>query len=156
MYFRFDYMDKKQIRHTLKNKTNFLDILQENVNNYSGKYHEILIYAPNIYSLLCELLNSKKITGEQRNLICAAIAYFVLPKDIFPEKIFGVKGYIDDIYLCLYVLNQIKDKHGIEELIEYWDMDINILEKLLVEDYNKLNKEFNYILKDILQYIGIH
>ena len=38
--------------------------------------------------------------------ISAAIAYYVAPDDIIPEEIYGPYGYIDDIFISVYVLIQ--------------------------------------------------
>ena len=149
-------MDKKEIDKQLKNKTEFFHILSENTANYKGKYENIMVNAPKIYNLLCGLLDSKIIYKKDRQKISSAIAYFILPKDIFPEDIFGTKGYIDDIYLCLYILKTLKGEYGIEELLKYWEESPQLLKKFLEEDYEELNKELNYILQDILDYVGIH
>ncbi len=149
-------MDKVNINKLLTNKTEFFDILKDNIEDYGGKYSEIIIHGPKIYKLLCNLLESKNISSNDRNKICSAIAYFILPKDVFPEEVFGAKGYIDDIYLCLYILREIEKEYELEELFPYWEGDIDLLKKLLKEDYEKIDKDLNYILKEILEYIGLH
>lgn len=149
-------MKKKEILKTLKNKTEFYDILLENTRDYSGKYKNILIHAPNIYATLCKLLDSKNISESYRNILSSAIAYFILPKDIFPEDIFGTRGYIDDVYLCLFILRKIEKEYEIEEILECWDGGVKTLKKLLNESYVELDKDFHYILKDILSYIGLN
>lgn len=153
-------MKSKKIKHRekkelLKNKTEFREILLENTKDYKGKYEKEIKFAPKIYKLLCRLLESKNLSKEYRNKISSTIAYFILPKDIFPEDVFGPKGYVDDIYLCLYLLNQIKEEYEIEELLEYWDESPKKLKTLLKDDYKRLDKDFGYILNDILEYIGL-
>lgn len=149
-------VDEKEIKKQLKNKTEFLHILIDNTKNYQGKYEQIIVNAPAIYKLLCNLLDSKNLYKEDRHKISSTIAYFILPKDIFPEEIYGVEGYIDDIYLCLYILNELKKEYGIKELLGYWEESPDLLRKLLGDDYQELDKELNYILKDMLEYVGIH
>lgn len=149
-------VDEKEIKKQLKNKTRFLHILSDNTKDYKGKYEHFITNAPSIYKLLCDLLDSKNLYKEDRHKISSTIAYFILPKDIFPEEIYGVKAYLDDVYLSLYTLNKIKKEYGIKELIEYWDKSPDILKKLLEEDYIELDKELNYILQEMLEYVGIH
>jgi uncharacterized membrane protein YkvA (DUF1232 family) len=81
-----------------------------------------------------------------------SIAYFQLPK----EEFFGAKGYIDDIYLSLYVLRDLKDEYGIQEIIEHWEDDPKDLKRLLTKDFDRLHKKFGYILNDILDYVGLN
>ncbi len=139
----------------LKNKTQFKDILEENTINYKGKHENTIKQCPKIYELLCKLLDSETIESKDKSQISSAIAYFILPKDIFPEELFGAKGYIDDIYLSLYILKKIEQKYEIEELLENWNYDCKLLINLLNKEYQMLNKEYNYILKDMLEYIGL-
>jgi uncharacterized membrane protein YkvA (DUF1232 family) len=152
-------MRKATIKETnkfLKNKTEFCDILEENIKGYSGEFKEIIIYAPKIYKLMCALLDSPNINKSSRNRISSAIAYFILPKDIFPEEIFGTKGYIDDMYLCLHELRKINDEYEFEELLQYWDDEPRILKNLLSKEYEKIDEKLNYILNDMLKYIGLN
>ncbi|MFC1454762.1 YkvA family protein [Candidatus Undinarchaeota archaeon] len=147
--------NKKEIAETLKNKTNFCDILKENTKNYNGDYSEVIQNMPEIYALLCDLLRSKNISVKTRNRICATIAYFILPKDVFPEEVFGTKGYLDDLLLSLHILKEVEVEYEFEELLEYWDGEPKLLKKLITEDYDELYAKFNYIFKDILEYVGI-
>lgn len=42
-------------------------------------------------------------------LVNAALSYLVLEEDIIPDKE-GKDGYLDDLYICAYVLKEIRDK----------------------------------------------
>ena len=149
-------IEQEEINKQLKNTTKFLHILSENTQDYKGKYGEVIINAPKIYKLLCKLLESENIYKKDRHKISSTIAYFILPKDIYPEEEFGAKGYIDDIYLCLYILNEIKEKYGMKEILHYWDSEPELLLKLLEEDYRKLDEKLKHILQEMLDYVGIH
>jgi uncharacterized membrane protein YkvA (DUF1232 family) len=148
-------MDSNESEGELKNKTDFSDVLRDNTLEYSGEYREIIVHAPRIYGLLCKLLMSNKISKRYRTKICATIAYFQLPNDIFPEELFGAKGYIDDIYLSLHVLQDLMGEYGIAEIIEYRDGNPDILKRLLNKDYEKLDKRFRYILGKMFDYVGL-
>jgi len=87
--------------------------------------------------------------------ICANIAYFILPDDIYPENIFGAKGYLDDVFLCLVTLKEIEKEYEIEEILEYWEDSPKLLRKLLSEDYKILVKEMDKILPLAQQYLGL-
>jgi len=146
---------KEEFRKVLKNRTGFYDILVENTRDYKGEFEDVIHEAPEIYDLLCCLLDSKNITKDERNRLSAAIAYFILPRDIFPEETFGTKGYLDDVYLCLYVLREIEREHELEELLEHWKGNVNVLKRLLDKDFKRLDEKYGYILHDVLSYIGL-
>lgn len=148
-------LTKKEIEEQLRNKTDFFDILVENTKNYNGKFKKTMNNAPEIFILLCNLLNSKNIEKEHRIKISAVIAYFILPRDVYSESIIGVRGYFDDILLCLYLLRELRDHYEIEELLQYWEGDSKLLEYLLSEGYKKLYKKYKLFLNDMLEYIGI-
>jgi uncharacterized membrane protein YkvA (DUF1232 family) len=148
-------LTKKEIEEQLRNRTDFFDILVENTKNYNGKFKKIMNNAPDIFILLCNLLHSKNIEKEYRIKISAVIAYFILPRDVYPEKIIGLRGYFDDILLCLYLLRELRDHYEIEELLQYWEGDSKLLEYLLTEGYEKFYKEYKIFLNDMLEYIGI-
>lgn len=147
--------EKSDLHKHLKNKTEFFDILNENTKDYVGKYRDIIKEAPKIYVLLCKILESDFISKKDRSNISSVIAYFILPKDIFPESIFGAKAYVDDIFLCLYILKELEKKYEIEEMLHYWKWDFNLLRMLLSKGYEEINEELHYILKDMLDYVGI-
>ena len=146
---------KQKFSKLLKNKIEFVEILEENTKNYKGEYVNVIRKAPEIYHLLCDLLRSKSISKIHRNKIVSAIAYFILKKDVFPEELFGSRGYVDDLLISLYVLREIRDEYDFEELSEYWEGNDRTLKKLLNEDFEKLNKKYGYILNDILKFVGL-
>jgi uncharacterized membrane protein YkvA (DUF1232 family) len=61
-----------------------------------------LNYGPDLFKLLIETLNDKKMKSELRLRVSAALAYYVSPFDIIHETIYGLYGYINDIFICLY------------------------------------------------------
>jgi uncharacterized membrane protein YkvA (DUF1232 family) len=87
-------------------------------------------------------------------LVIAAIAYFILPEDIIPEEKFGPFGYVDDIYLCAFVANEIaKQSSSPDILARNWDGKTPI-DKLVKEILDR-EKELIGDNKDrIMQYIG--
>ena len=148
-------LKKSEIDSQLINKTEFVDILKENTEDYTGDFAEIIVHSPKIYALLCKLLESENITKKYRTKISASIAYFILPRDIFPESIFGPKGYIDDILLCLHTLRELESEYEFETLLGYWDWDVKLLRNLIGKYYDKLASEFSEYLGDMLRYTGL-
>lgn len=132
----------------------FYDLLKENLKSYTGDYEKFIDYGPELFKLLTEILNNEKLGTNERLKVNAAIAYFVVPYDIIPEQIYGPYGYVDDIYLCTYVLKEILDVYGYEILNEKWDFDDD-LQKILELCYIKSKKIVGEDAKAILIYSGL-
>lgn len=86
----------------------YYDILKENA-IHSEKFGGILKYLPDFYRILCNIITDKKTSWYARILVNSALAYLVLEQDIIPDKK-GEKGYLDDLFLCSYILKEIRDK----------------------------------------------
>lgn len=100
----------------------YYDFLKEELNNFEGEFDKFILYIPDFFKLLCNLLD-EDITMEERRKINSALAYFVVPNDVIPENIYGPMGYVDDIYACAVVLKDLKEKHGLSMLKKHWDCD---------------------------------
>lgn len=133
----------------------YYEFLKREINKFKGNFDNFVFYAPEFFKLLCDLLNSD-IKKEDRIKISCVLGYFVAPRDVIPEEIYGPAGYIDDIFLCCFVLNDLKKKHGVAFLKSFWDYEED-LEQVLDYSYKKSSKiiqEKN--LKDkILKYVGL-
>lgn len=130
----------------------FYDTLLENLDSYDGEYESFINYGPNLFKLLCDLLNCE-IDNSLRLPICGAIAYYVTPDDVISEQIYGPYGYIDDIYLASYVLKRVADVHGYEFLQENSNFEV---EAIVNECENKSLEMLNEDeIKSIISYIGL-
>jgi uncharacterized membrane protein YkvA (DUF1232 family) len=96
----------------------FVQSLKRNIKGYSGHFADIIKYTPDFYELFESLLKEKKFNNEIRTLFNLVVAYFVLPDDVVPEDEFGPFGYIDDLYLCVYVLDKLNTEK--ETINKYW------------------------------------
>lgn len=65
-----------------------------------------LLLVPDVFILLVRLALDKDVPGPTRALIGGALAYFVLPADLFPEMLVGGVGFLDDLVLATAVLAQ--------------------------------------------------
>ncbi len=133
---------------------NFSDVMRENICSYEGKYDGFIDYCPDLFKLLTDILDDENIDSEMRLEICAAIAYFVVPLDVIPEQIYGPIGYIDDIFLCCYVINYIVESLGWERVNELWQCDKD-LQEVLDECYSKSIAMLGGKTNDILVYVGL-
>ena len=105
----------------------FYDTLIENLNSFEGDYASFIDCGPNLFNLLCDLLSQKEIKKDMRLEISAAIAYFVAPDDIIPEEIYGPYGYIDDIFISVYILRK-HDSNVKEIMDDCYDNSLELLE----------------------------
>ena len=130
----------------------FYDTLLENLDNYHGEYESFINYGPNLFKLLCDLLNAD-IDFSLRLPICGAIAYYVTPDDVISEQIYGPYGYIDDIYLASYVLKMVADKHGYDFLQQNSNFEVEpIVKECEMKSLEILNKDE---VESIIAYIGL-
>lgn len=98
----------------------YYDTLVENLDNYDGEYDSFINHGPTLFNLLCGLLE-KDISQDLRKEVCGAIGYYVIPMDVIPEQIYGPYGYVDDLYLSVYVLKLVAEEYGYDFLQEVWD-----------------------------------
>jgi len=92
------------------------------------KWADYMLFAPDLFHLLCKLTIDEKVPVKEKAKLAAAIAYFVSPIDLVPEAIVGPAGYIDDIVLSAYVLNSIINKTDPEVVKRHWAGDKDVLE----------------------------
>lgn len=96
----------------------------------TGRTHrwaEYLLFAPDLFHLLCKLVVDPDVHAGDKGKLAAAIAYFVSPIDLVPEAIVGPAGYIDDIALAAYVLSRIVCKTDPEIVRRHWAGDEDVL-----------------------------
>jgi uncharacterized membrane protein YkvA (DUF1232 family) len=103
-------------------------LLEEDTADYQGEYQDIIRQAPAFYCLMTNLLEEPALPGRFRPLILAAIAYFVLPTEIYPEYLEGPMGYIDDIFLCALVTDQIRRELNEDDILkDNWEGSVPLL-----------------------------
>ncbi|MDG6245051.1 MAG: DUF1232 domain-containing protein [Methanolobus sp.] len=84
--------------------------LKESVTVYPEDYYDgVLRYLPDFYQLLCNIGSNARSNWYTKMLVNCALSYLVLEDDLIPDKE-GVEGYLDDLYICAYVLKEIRDK----------------------------------------------
>lgn len=93
----------------------------------TSKYAEYLLFAPDLFHLLCKLTLDKDIAVADKAKLASAIAYFLSPVDIIPEALVGPLGYLDDIVLAAYVLNSIINNTDLEVVRRNWAGEGDVL-----------------------------
>ena len=131
----------------------FYDTLIENLETYSGEYESFIDYGPQLFKLLCDLLNCD-VDRSLKLPICGAIAYYVTPDDVISEAVYGPYGYIDDIYLSSYVLKMVAEFHGYE-FLENVSATENLPEIISECESKALEILSDDEIESILDYIGL-
>lgn len=133
----------------------FVEVLNENIKNYEGKYKDIICKAPDLYELACKLLNDPKITKEFRIKLLGAIGYFIIPDDIYPEDEHGPIGYVEDIMLLQHIFREINEKFHKKPLIRNWSGTEEELIMLLGKNFTELTEAYPVLYKEVLSYTGV-
>ena len=129
-------------------------MLEKDISGYEGKFSKLIAEAPALYRMMTRLLDDRALPRSMSPLVIAAIAYFILPEDIIPEEKFGPAGYVDDIYLCAFVANEVmKESASPEILSRNWDGKAPVVE-LIGEILDREGELIGDKKERIMQYIG--
>lgn len=131
-------------------------ILEKDISGYDGEFSQLIAEAPALYKLMTRLLDDPDCPRSMSPLVIAAIAYFILPEDIIPEEKYGPIGYVDDIYLCAFVANEVaKESASPEILARNWEGKAPI-DKLAKEILDREKELIGDKKERIMQYIGFN
>ena len=129
-------------------------LLEEEISGYQGKHEELIGQAPALYRLMTRLLDDPAFPTHLSQLVIAAIAYFILPRDVIPEDEYGPFGFVDDLFLCAFVADKVQKEAGSDDiLIRNWDGKtavIPLISKILGSEDELIGSK----KKQILDYIG--
>jgi uncharacterized membrane protein YkvA (DUF1232 family) len=139
-------MEEKLIKWdpNMENKyDDFYKKLRKKIDDYLAsknvEYADLLLLVPDFFHLLVKLMLDKRVPADKKLKLSAAIAYFITPFDIIPEAIFGPVGYMDDLALAAYVLNEFINQGDLDLIYEHWagrgDVLASIQNVLTVADY---------------------
>ncbi len=125
-----------------KEQNDFYKKMRKQIGNYlekkEFKYADMLLLAPDFFHLLIKLSMDERTPKEKKIKLVAAIAYFISPLDFLPELILGPIGYMDDIAIAAYVLNDFINTGDMDILYEHWaghgDVLANIQNILTIAD----------------------
>ena len=81
---------------------------------------DLLLFLPRMAKLLGRIAADPEVSGKDKALVLAALAYLASPIDLIPDFI-PVIGELDDIYLISLVLLRLMNRVGPEKLQAYWD-----------------------------------
>lgn len=132
----------------------FYDKLKSDIESYEGRHDDFIYSTPSWYRLMTNLLDDSRLPYRLKPLVSCAIAYFIIPADVISEEIYGPYGYIDDIYFCAFVANQILVRTKDPDLfVENWEGEGDILQ-LIDETLKKEGELIGSNKELILNYTG--
>ncbi|WP_425445889.1 YkvA family protein [Dethiothermospora halolimnae] len=92
------------------------------------KFVDYLLFAPDLFHLLCKMSIDKGVPAKEKAKLAAAIAYFISPLDLMPEVLVGPVGFLDDIAVAAYVLNAVINNTDENIVKKHWAGDGDVLE----------------------------
>jgi uncharacterized membrane protein YkvA (DUF1232 family) len=130
----------------------FHQVLVDAIDSQS-KYHYLMKYAPDLFTLLCDILSDKRTDWHTKIIINASLSYFVIPEDVIHDK--EDDGYLDDLFIISYALDHIIRKVDPNLVLENWKKDENIVEIVqTIHDETKIIIGGENYLK-ILRLVGL-
>lgn len=135
-------MNTREERFYLKIRKRITSWLNDNANmNY--KWREYLLIVPDIFYLMVKLVQDPDVPQAKKIKLVSAIAYFISPIDVLPEAILGPIGYLDDLGIAAYVLNDLLNTIDPQIIKRNWVGDVDVLvliKKILLNIDNILGK----------------
>jgi len=103
------------------------------------KWREYILLAPDLFHLLTRLTMDKDVPESKKIKLAAVIVYFISPVDLMPEFLLGPIGFLDDIALSAYVLNDLINNTDPEIIRRNWagEKDILALVKTILANANQ-------------------
>ncbi len=121
-------MEKEEMN---EQQADFYQQLRLRIANYLERNHiqygDILLLAPDFFHLLVRLSLDKRVDNNKKAKLALAITYFLSPIDLLPEVILGPVGYLDDVALAAYILNDFINNNDSDLLYEHWAGSSDVL-----------------------------
>ena len=129
--------------------------LEKSCSSTDNNLPNIIKEVSSIFKTLESLIHEKDLTNKQRINLFAAIGYFFIPDDFFPEEELGEIGYIDDIILSITILKEIKDSpNGDDILKRNWKIQMT-QEEIFDLELPSLIKAYPKQYITVLDYFGL-
>ena len=132
-------MDEQKKDFYQKLRANIKKWLDEKKTN-DNRWAEYILLAPDLFHLLTKLTLDPDVPASKKVKLAGIIAYFISPLDFLPEMLLGPIGYLDDIALTAYVLNDILNEVDPKIIQRNWagDRDILPLIKTIIANANNM------------------
>ena len=84
-----------------------------------GKMKSLLMFLPNMFTLLGRLIKDSRVPVAEKTLFAAAIVYVIMPLDFIPDVIPFI-GQVDDVYLVALTLVRLINRTDESVIREHW------------------------------------
>ncbi len=88
-----------------------------------------VLMVPDFFHLICALAADRDVPAKQKAMLGGVIAYFFLPLDLLPEALFGPIGFLDDLALAAFALNQLVNHVDPAVIRRHWSGEGDALEQ---------------------------
>ena len=120
-------MDTKQQDFYQKLRKDVKNWISKNLDK-ENKWTDYILAAPDLFHLLCKLSVDKDVPSNKKIKLVAGIAYFISPIDLLPEAFLGAVGYLDDIAVSAYILNELLNEIDPKIIRKHWAGEQDILD----------------------------
>ncbi len=105
-----------------------------------NKWVDYILAAPDLFHLLCKLTADSEIPSNKKIKLVAGIAYFISPIDLLPEAFLGPIGYLDDIAVAAFILNDLINEVDPQIIRKHWagEQDVLVLIKTILANADKM------------------
>lgn len=92
-----------------------------------NKWLEYILLLPDLLRLLCGLTLDSDVPIAQKAKIGMAVAYIISPVDVIPEGLVGPIGYVDDVALAAYCINNLLETVDEVVILKHWKGEADLL-----------------------------
>ena len=132
-------MNPKQQDFYKKIRNDIKTWLNKNLDR-GNRWADYILAAPDLFHLLCKLSVDKDVPSKKKIKLIAGIAYFIYPIDLLPEAFLGPIGYLDDIAVAAYLINNLVNDVDPQIVRKHWagEQDILDLIKTILANADKM------------------
>ncbi len=85
----------------------------------AGKLGALLVGIPRYLELLVRLLRDPRVSGADKSVLAAAIAYTLTPIDLIPDFL-PLLGQLDDLFFLALAIDRLVANAGVELVLDHW------------------------------------
>ena len=132
-------MNKGQLDFYKKIRKDVKHWVNDNLDK-DNKWADYVLAAPDLFHLLCKLTTDSEIPTNKKMKLLGGIAYFISPIDLLPEMFLGPVGYLDDIAVAAFVLNDLINEIDPQIVRKHWagEQDVLVLIKTILTNADKM------------------
>lgn len=85
-----------------------------------ARIRDLLAGIPRFLLLLTRLLRDPRVSGADKGLLAAAVAYTLIPVDLIPDFL-PIIGQLDDLFILALAIDRLITNAGAELVLAHWD-----------------------------------